>query len=92
MNDEVLDKPFVLIDQDECKACNYCIDSCPVDVLFVSKKLNKKGFHPAEYKGEGCTGCGVCYYTCPEPGAITVFKKGAKKEEVKSYAERINKR
>jgi Fe-S-cluster-containing hydrogenase component 2 len=35
------------------------------------------GYHPAKYSGEGCTGCGVCFYTCPEPGAITVFKKWA---------------
>jgi NAD-dependent dihydropyrimidine dehydrogenase PreA subunit len=23
--------------------------------------------------GEGCTGCGICFYCCPEPGALTVF-------------------
>jgi ferredoxin len=35
------------------------------------------GVHPARYKGEGCTGCGVCYYCCPEPGAITVYRASA---------------
>jgi len=34
------------------------------------------GFHPARYKGEGCIGCGFCFYVCPEPFAITVYKKG----------------
>ena len=28
----------------------------------------------AEYAGEGCIGCGACYYTCPEPGAITIYE------------------
>jgi NAD-dependent dihydropyrimidine dehydrogenase PreA subunit len=23
---------------------------------------------------EDCTGCGICFYTCPEPGALTVSK------------------
>jgi Fe-S-cluster-containing hydrogenase component 2 len=27
------------------------------------------------YTGEGCTGCGICFYACPEPGAIRVYKK-----------------
>jgi Fe-S-cluster-containing hydrogenase component 2 len=27
------------------------------------------------YVGEGCTGCGICFYACPEPGAIKVYKK-----------------
>jgi NAD-dependent dihydropyrimidine dehydrogenase PreA subunit len=25
-----------------------------------------------EYSGDGCIGCGACYYTCPEPLAIEV--------------------
>ena len=25
--------------------------------------------------GHGCTGCGLCFYVCPEPGAIKVFKR-----------------
>jgi NAD-dependent dihydropyrimidine dehydrogenase PreA subunit len=38
----------------------------------MSIKVNKKGFIPAEYSGEGCTGCFICYYNCPEPYAIEV--------------------
>jgi Fe-S-cluster-containing hydrogenase component 2 len=25
-----------------------------------------------------CTGCGICFYCCPEPGAITVYRIKAK--------------
>jgi MinD superfamily P-loop ATPase len=39
--------------------------------------LNAYGVHPARYAGEGCTGCGICYYCCPEPGAITVMRMKA---------------
>ena len=31
--------------------------------------------HPARYTGHDCTGCGICFYCCPEPGAITVFRR-----------------
>ena len=32
------------------------------------------GVHPASYTGKDCTGCGICFYCCPEPGAITVYQ------------------
>jgi len=62
----------VIIDQEECKGCGLCVDSCPPGCLELAPELNKYGVHPAEYTGEGCTGCGACYYCCPEPGAVTV--------------------
>ena len=46
------------------------------------EKFNTKGYHYAFYVGDGCTGCGVCFYACPEPEAIVVFKKGYRSEEV----------
>ena len=49
-----------------------CVDSCPPECLELAPELSKYGVHPAQYTGEGCTGCGACYYCCPEPGAITV--------------------
>jgi MinD superfamily P-loop ATPase len=36
--------------------------------------LNAYGAHPAHYTGHDCTGCGICFYCCPEPGAITVYR------------------
>ena len=54
----------------------------PEQVLFAHKHLNRLGYHPTGYKGEGCTGCGSCFYQCPEPGAITVYKKGYVGKEV----------
>lgn len=65
----------VEIDGELCKECLLCIEACAPDVLKVSDVLNKMGYHPVEYIGEGCTGCGVCFYVCPEPGTIKVYKK-----------------
>jgi 2-oxoglutarate ferredoxin oxidoreductase subunit delta len=59
---------------DECKGCGCCIADCPTGVLAVSENLNRMGYHPARYIGEGCIACGICFYACPEPGAITVYQ------------------
>jgi len=62
-----------------CKGCGLCIESCPTKVLIQGDTLNRQGYYVAEYLGSGCTGCAICFYICPEPGAITVLKK--KKDE-----------
>ncbi|HPE63094.1 MAG TPA: AMP-binding protein [Methanothrix sp.] len=66
------DKPYPVINALECKACERCIVACPANVLSLGDELNSRGYHFAVYSGEGCTGCGNCYYTCPEPFAIEV--------------------
>jgi NAD-dependent dihydropyrimidine dehydrogenase PreA subunit len=40
----------------------------------LSPELNHYGVHPARQNADVCTGCGICYFVCPEPGAITVYK------------------
>lgn len=57
---------------EECKGCERCIGACPRSVLAMGTKLNHMGFPTAHYTGSGCIGCGSCFYTCPEPGAVTV--------------------
>lgn len=77
-------EPYPLINKIECKACERCILACPKHLLKMSQKINERGYHYITYKGEGCTGCGGCYYTCPEPLAIEVhipIKAETKKED-----------
>lgn len=77
MNRNTLDKtkaPCVLIDAGLCKACGLCIAFCPRRVLSSGKKVNDLGYRATRYDGEGCIGCGTCFYVCPEPGAVTVIR------------------
>ena len=68
------DKPYPEIRVIECKACGRCVVACPKQVLKLSDKLNERGYHYVEYAGEGCIGCGSCFYMCPEPHAIRIHK------------------
>ena len=65
----------VEINEEECKGCGLCIESCPPKCLQIAAELSPYGVHPARYTGEGCTACGICFYCCPEPGAITVYRR-----------------
>lgn len=65
-------KPRPVINAEECKGCERCIAACPVKCLRVADWLNCKGIKPVEYIGEGCTGCGICFYNCPEPYTIMI--------------------
>jgi NAD-dependent dihydropyrimidine dehydrogenase PreA subunit len=60
---------------DECKGCGLCVEACTPRVLRLAEHLNRYGYHPAVYTGHGCTACGLCFYVCPEPGGITVYKR-----------------
>jgi NAD-dependent dihydropyrimidine dehydrogenase PreA subunit len=74
------------VDQNECKGCGLCIESCPVHGLELSADLNHYGVHTAELKEGLCSGCGICYYVCPEPGAIMVYRRVVERVEVRDAA------
>jgi len=77
--------PYPEICELECKACGRCVAACPKGVLRLSEGFNPRGYHYAEYGGEGCIGCGRCFYTCPEPYTLRIHlparDKAAKKAE-----------
>ena len=81
--ENVKELPWVIVESELCKGCDYCVVSCPPDVLEMSAEINRRGYRFSMYKGEGCTGCGICYYNCPEPGAITVYRKAKDTKEKK---------
>lgn len=64
------EKHRVSVDAERCKGCELCVVSCPQKNLRLTESLNKKGYHPVvfNYHGEkgDCTGCGVCYWVCPD--------------------------
>ncbi len=71
---EMRDRGLLRVNQDECKGCGLCIESCPKKVITLKDQLNHYGYRTAAYTGSGCTACGICFLACPEPGAITVLR------------------
>ncbi|MBW2030431.1 MAG: 4Fe-4S binding protein [Deltaproteobacteria bacterium] len=74
-------KGKIVIDRELCKGCHICIHFCPNKLIAVSEKLNKKGYHPAEFVGDNveaqekhCTGCTMCAIVCPDV-AIEVYRE-----------------
>ncbi|MBN2406953.1 MAG: 4Fe-4S binding protein [Elusimicrobia bacterium] len=58
-------KKILLINEEYCKECGFCIKFCPNNTLAKKNTINSRGFHPAELKGE-CSFCGICYTVCPD--------------------------
>ena len=57
----------VIVIDDRCKGCGFCIAYCPRDVLRLSREFNKKGYHPPEVVNAGnCANCHFCEVLCPE--------------------------
>ncbi len=65
----------IVVDENLCKACELCVQACPVHVIELNNDIiTPRGFHPAYLAKDGCTGCGICAIVCPE-AAITVFRE-----------------
>jgi 2-oxoglutarate ferredoxin oxidoreductase subunit delta len=63
----------IIVIEDRCKGCSFCVEYCPNDVLVLSDKFNKKGYHPPEVKNpDQCVNCGFCRMICPEFAIYTV--------------------
>ncbi|MBS3098305.1 4Fe-4S binding protein [Candidatus Woesearchaeota archaeon] len=65
--------PTIKINVEKCKGCNFCVDACPLKLIKISNKLNKKGFNYVLMDSDKCTGCGLCFQMCPDL-AIEVYK------------------
>ena len=66
-------KGIVYILEDRCKGCGYCIHFCPKQVLEVSSRFNKSGYHPpVAMNPEDCVNCHYCEIICPEFGIYSV--------------------
>lgn len=71
----------VMIIEDRCKGCAFCVEFCPKDVLVLSIRFNKKGYHPPEVViPDGCVNCDLCQRICPEFAIYSVSKDEVKEE------------
>jgi 2-oxoglutarate ferredoxin oxidoreductase subunit delta len=63
----------LVIIEERCKGCGFCVEYCPNDVLEISNKYNSMGYHPPEVINEDeCRYCGFCQLVCPEFAIFTV--------------------
>jgi 2-oxoglutarate ferredoxin oxidoreductase subunit delta len=68
-------KGMIVIDEELCKGCTYCVNACLLGVIVIKDRFNKKGFFPASPKyPDKCTGCNMCAQMCPEI-AIEVYRE-----------------
>ena len=57
----------VIIIEERCKGCGFCVAYCPRDVLAMSQAFNAKGYHtPAIIDESKCVNCHFCEALCPE--------------------------
>jgi len=58
---------------DWCKGCGFCVEFCPREVLEISEKFNRKGYHPPKVvKPDVCNNCDTCEMICPDFAIFTV--------------------
>jgi 2-oxoglutarate ferredoxin oxidoreductase subunit delta len=57
----------LIIIEERCKGCEFCVEYCPRDVLQMSSSFNVKGYHYPEVVDETrCVNCHFCEALCPE--------------------------
>ncbi|MCI9625527.1 MAG: 4Fe-4S binding protein [Clostridia bacterium] len=57
----------ITINLEACKGCGLCTTVCPLNLLSMAEKMNKKGFRPAQIlEMEKCVGCASCATICPD--------------------------
>ena len=67
----------VVLREEICKACKFCIQVCPTDVFGWREKPNQIGWVPVMVaKEENCIGCMHCYQICPDFCIDVALKTG----------------
>lgn len=57
---------LLVIKQQWCKSCGYCVKQCPKAALSLGKDLNEAGYSYVVLDQEKCIVCGQCYSVCPD--------------------------
>ncbi len=60
----------IVIKQEGCKGCAYCVVACPRELIIIDpSRINDLGYNPAVFRDKSeaeCTGCALCAEICPE--------------------------
>ncbi|MDY6968148.1 MAG: 4Fe-4S binding protein [Spirochaetota bacterium] len=69
-------KGEVVIIEERCKGCEFCVEYCPRDVLQMSSLFNIKGYHyPEVVDDTKCVNCHFCEVICPEFSIFSIEAK-----------------
>ena len=66
----------IIIDNNRCKSCYICTETCPKKLIRKSEKTNRLGDYMVEFddpKGE-CIGCAMCAKRCPDMAITEVYR------------------
>lgn len=67
-------KGAVVVDNEGCKGCGVCVETCPQEVLALNKEVNSRGYHYSYMENaEACTGCSNCGVVCPDT-CLTIYR------------------
>ena len=68
-------KFHIEVDNEACKGCYLCVETCPKKVIDIGDEFNRKGYqYVVAARNEDCIGCRQCATVCPDV-VITVFKE-----------------
>ncbi len=69
-------KGKLIIIEERCKGCEFCVEYCPRKVLQMSTTFNTKGYHYPEVTDESkCVNCRFCEAICPEFSIFSIEVK-----------------
>ena len=72
-------KGKLIIIDDRCKGCGFCVEFCPKKVLYISESFNKNGYHPpAMDDTKDCVMCWLCELICPD---FAIYLEGVDKPQ-----------
>lgn len=57
---------MLYINEELCKGCFICVESCPRETYTISETLNHKGVHIPIPDNDKCIKCGLCVISCPD--------------------------
>ncbi|MDY6826236.1 MAG: 4Fe-4S binding protein [Bacillota bacterium] len=65
----------VMVKEERCKGCGYCVTACRQEILALDeKRRNKSGYNVVICTDTGaCTGCALCAEVCPDV-ALVVYR------------------
>jgi 2-oxoglutarate ferredoxin oxidoreductase subunit delta len=81
----------VVVAEEMCKACGFCLNICPVDVFAWRTAANRLGWFPMYVAHEdNCIGCMLCFQICPDFCIHVGVKAGAREEPERAEGERAS--